>query len=76
MKTVQKKVAVGADRMLTVQLPEDVTAGEYYVTMVLRPTEEESPRPAIMADWPVFEANLNPPDRSLRREDLYDDDGR
>jgi hypothetical protein len=76
MKMVQAKVTVGADRVLTVQLPDDVTTGEYSVTVLLHPAKDQFDRPAIMADWPVIDVGPWPEGLSLRREDMYDDDGR
>jgi hypothetical protein len=48
VKMVQAKVVVGPDRKISVQLPEDVTEGEYTVTVVLWPTRAACDRPAIL----------------------------
>ena len=76
MKTIETTAVIGEDRKLTVQLPPDVTPGSHRVVVVIEEAPAAPARPAIMADWPVHAADLIPSDFSLRREDMYGDDGR
>ena len=71
MKTISTRAVIGPDRLLTVQLPTDVTPGEHEVVIVLN---------GVAGQVPVLSApyDMAPIDPSFtyRREDLYGDDGR
>ena len=71
MTTITTKAVIGPDRVLTVQLPADVTPGEHEVVVL---------NGAIAAAAPVLGPphNIAPIDPSFtyRREDIYGDDGR
>jgi hypothetical protein len=74
MKTIELTAVVGPDRRVTVQLPPDVTPGTYQFVVVIDGTPS-APKPPVAA-WPVHDVGPWPADLSLRREDLYGDDGR
>ena len=42
MRTIQAQVNIDSDRQLTLQLPEDIEAGEYQVVIVMNPQKETS----------------------------------
>lgn len=72
MKAITTRAVIGPDRLLTVQLPADVTPGEHEVVVVLngpaaaQPAFLHGPYPFVPVD----------PSNTFRREDLYGDDGR
>jgi hypothetical protein len=72
MKTISTKAVIGPDRVLTVQLPADVTPGEHEVVVVLNGATADA-TPALGPPH-----NIAPIDPSFtyRREDIYGDDGR
>ncbi len=78
MKTIEATAIVAADRTLTIRTraPDDLPLGEHRVVLVVADATvgpgQEQPR----QDWPVHDAGLTAPALSLRREDLYGNDGR
>jgi hypothetical protein len=74
MKTIQTTAVVDAEHRVTIQLPDDVEPGEHTVTLILTPASQAAPPP-----WPGFpthDVGPWPEGLSLRREDMYGDDGR
>lgn len=79
MKTIETTAVVGEDRRLTVQLPADVEPGAHQVVVVIG--EGSVAAPAKPPDgtewkWPLIDVGPWPEGLSLRREDMYGDDGR
>lgn len=72
MRNLNLKVQVPPDRTVTIRLPDEVEPGEVDLTVVVR----RSARPVPLEPWPEIHVNEWPADLSLRREDLYGDDGR
>ncbi len=72
MRNVNLKVQVPADRTITIRLPDEVEPGEVDLTLVVR---KQARRP-IREPWPELHVAAWPEGVSLRREDLYGDDGR
>jgi hypothetical protein len=77
MKTIETTASVTPDHklMVEVQIPVDVSPGQHHVVLIL----DESPLPARQAvafDFPVIDIGPWPESLSLRREDMYGDDGR
>jgi hypothetical protein len=75
MKSIETTVVVGDDRKLTVQLPPDVAPGPHQIVVVVDALKER-PQAMTMADWPIHDAALVDPNFTMRREELYGDDGR
>ena len=73
MKTLELTATIGPDRKLIVQLPGEVLPGRHQVLVVI---DEVKPRPAAALDLPVHDMGPWPENLSLRREDMYGDDGR
>jgi hypothetical protein len=73
MRTIQATARVGLDHTLTVPVPADVPPGEHQVVVVI---EDGAIAPRQTLILPVHKAGLAPPDLSLRREELYGDNGR
>ena len=76
MQTIETTAVIGDDRKLTVQLPPEVAPGPHQIVVVV-----EGPPPArsqnwTMADWPIHDAALVDPNFTMRREEVYGDDGR
>lgn len=77
MTTIRTRVRVDASRRLTLQLPDDVAPGEHDVTVIVDASSESTvtaPRPPL--NFPVDDLGPWPKGLSLRREDMYGDDGR
>ncbi len=74
MRTLQIEATVTSSHELTVQLPPDVSAGDYQIVLVM----EEKPAQAQRQPWkfPVDDYGPLLTELSLRREDMYDDFGR
>lgn len=75
MKTLQATAKINDNGQLTVDIPVNMPQGEYQVVLVI----EEHPLPEVkrsLADFPVHSIGEWPSNLSLRREDMYGDDGR
>ena len=75
MKTITTRATVASDGTLTVRLPPDIRPGEHRVVLVIDEQPEAKPEPRS-PDMPVLHVGTWPAQLSLRREDLYGDDGR
>jgi hypothetical protein len=76
MRALTTTAVVGPDHTLTLPVPPDIPPGVHEVVVVL---QEAAPRPRpglTFADWPAQNVGPWPENLSLRREDLYGDDGR
>jgi hypothetical protein len=76
MKTIETTAVVGDDRKLTVQLPPDVIPGPHQIVVVVEGPVTERPQTWTTHDWPVHDAALVDPNFTMRREELYGDNGR
>lgn len=75
MKTIETDATVTQDGQLTLQLHLNVPPGQYRVLVVLEePSPVSTQRPPL--NLPVVDVGTWPEDLSLRREDMYGDDGR
>jgi hypothetical protein len=74
MRTIETRATVGPDGKLTIQLPPDIPAGEHQVVIVIEERVAKSKKKKL--DLPVIHVGKWPEDLSLRREDMYGDDGR
>jgi hypothetical protein len=74
MRTIEATASVSADRTLTLRVPADITPGEYNVVVVIdeAPPHERPPQ----LDLPVHSVGQWPEGLTLRRVDIYGDDGR
>ena len=74
MKKIETAVVIGEDRVLQIQLPHDVTPGRHQVAVVI--DEPSRPTSKTLEDFPTIDLGPWPDGLSLRREDMYGDDGR
>jgi hypothetical protein len=75
MLTITTTATVNPDHTLTVQLPPDIAPGPHAVVLVVQ--EQVSPGPrASFDDWPRHDVGPWPENFTIRREDVYGDDGR
>jgi hypothetical protein len=74
MNEIRTRIQVGPDRTITGIAPPDVPPGEHVATITIStpPTPEKASR---VADLPVHDTPWDG-SISLRREDMYGDDGR
>lgn len=76
MKKIEVTAVISDDRRLSLQLPSEVPPGEHRIVLLID-EETSEPRAAwTMDDWPIHDATLVDPNFTMRREDLYGDDGR
>ena len=75
MKTITTRATVTSDGTLTAKLPPDVPPGEHRVTVVIDDQPGATPQRDPL-ELPVHDFGPWPEELSLRREDLYGDDGR
>ncbi len=77
IKTVDTFVTVPEDRTVMLQLPPDVTTGPHRIIAITEETSEASVPMKSLADaFPVIPEAQWPEGLSLRREDMYGDEGR
>ena len=75
MRTIETRGTVSPDGQLSVRVPADIPPGEHQVVVVIEEqTVARGNRP--LPAFPVLDLGPWPGDLSLRREDLYGDDGR
>ena len=77
MKVIQTTALVGPSGAMNVSVDVDVPTGRHRVVLIVEEAPlPEPPQPPTMDDWPVHDVGPWPEGLSLRREDLYGDDGR
>lgn len=80
MKTLQAIVTVDAHHQATIQLPPDIEPGEYRLTIVVdEPTPPRSippPTPRPPLTFSAHDVGPWPEGFTVRREEIYGDDGR
>ncbi len=75
MRTIEAKAIVTSDGTHTIQVPPDIRAGEHRVVVVIEELPvKDAERPPL--NFPVDHYGSWPDDLSLRREDMYNDNGR
>lgn len=79
MKTIETTATVTSDGKITLQLPLDIPPGEHQVMVIIdeKLSEKElikEKRPPL--NFPVDSYGSFPKNLSLKREDMYGDDGR
>lgn len=75
MRTIDTKGMVTPDRTLQVRVPDDIPPGEHHVVVII---EEAVTQPRVKPpfDFPIDRYGSWPSDVSLRREEMYDNEGR
>ena len=75
MRTIETTATITAEGTLIVQVPPDIPPGPHHIVVWI---DDPPGRPDTRArhDFPVIHVGAWPADLSLRREDMYDDDGR
>ena len=75
MTTIETTAVIGEDRKLTLQLPAEISPGTHRVIVYLDAPKHET---QSAREWifPIIDVGPWPKDLSLRREDMYGDDGR
>lgn len=73
MRTIETIATVTAEHTLTIQLPPDIPPGDCRVVVVIENGKQTT---GFTANWPVHDVGPWPEDLSLRREEMYGDDGR
>lgn len=75
MRTIDTKGTVTPDQTLQVGVPDDIPPGEHHVVVIFdEPVTQSTIKPPFA--FPVDSYGPWPPNLSLRREDLYGDEGR
>jgi hypothetical protein len=73
MNEIRTRIQVAPDRTITGVAPPDVPPGEHVATITI--SRQPSPEKSRVADLPVHDTPWDG-SISLRREDIYSDDGR
>ena len=76
MTTIETTVDIGADRHLTLQLPDAIAPGRHRVVLQIDDGHTPEKQPDLAALLPKWDLGPWPENLSLRREDMYGDDGR
>lgn len=75
MIAIEIIATVTSDGKVTVQLPPTIPSGEHRLVLVIDETPlNQEKRPPF--DFPLIHVSSWPANLSLRREDMYGDDGR
>jgi len=78
MSDIRARIRVDPDRTITGIAPPDVPPGEHEITITIAPApaRQSAKKPFNVDDLPIVGLGPWPEGLSLRREDIYDDDGR
>jgi hypothetical protein len=76
MSVINTTVEVGPDRRIQLQAPADLPPGTYRVVVQIIEPPAPPGRVDIAANMPKWDPGPWPENLSLRREDMYGDDGR
>lgn len=78
MTEIRAKILVGPDRRISGTAPEEIPPGEHEVIIPVPPAppHHKARKPFDVEDLPVVDLGPWPEGVSLRREDIYGDDGR
>ena len=78
MLDIRARIRVNADHSISGVAPPEVPPGEHEVTIVvaMKPVRQVAPKQFDVDRLPVVDLDPWPEGISLRREDLYGDDGR
>ena len=78
MAQIHTRIRVGPDRRISGVAPPELPPGEHEVTITLVPSlERETPAKKFrIEDLPKHDVGPWPERLSLRREDIYDENGR
>ena len=74
MKTIQTQLTIDENGQVALPVLVDMSPGVYQAVLVLEKEPVPVQRPPL--DFPVDDLGPWPEGLSLRREDMYDDDGR
>lgn len=74
MKTIEAHIQITHDGQVILSPAPDLLPGEYEAVIVLQPTQSARKREPLQ--FPVDDLGPWPEHLSLRREDMYGDDGR
>lgn len=75
MSSIRIRIQVAADHTISGIAPADLPAGEHEVVVGSGPLVTPPVKPFRIADMPVYDGPWDD-SVSLRREDMYGDDGR
>ncbi len=75
MKTIETTATVADDGSLILKMPPEIAPGEHKVVVVIDEATLGTKQQQSL-DIPVMHLGKWPEHLSLRREDMYDDDGR
>ena len=78
MSDIRARIHVDPDHIITGVAPPDVPPGEHEITIMVAPLPARQPakKPFNVDDLPEHDLGPWPEGLSLRREDMYGDDGR
>jgi hypothetical protein len=78
MQDVKTRILVDADHKISGVAPPGVPPGEHEITITVAPPPARQPpsKPFDVNDLPTVDLGPWPEGLSLRREDIYGDDGR
>jgi hypothetical protein len=76
MNQIRGRVVVSPDYRISRTVPDAMPVGEHEVTITVTDRSSKIGRPLIPSDLSAHDLGPWPEGLSLRREDMYDDDGR
>ena len=78
MDDIRARIQVNADHTITGVAPPEVPPGEHEISIIVMPPPARQPpkKPFDIDDLPSHDLGPWPKGLSLRREDIYDEDGR
>jgi hypothetical protein len=75
MNQIRARVVVSPDHRISGIVPDEVPVGEHEVTIIVTDRSDQEPA-GRLSDLPTHDLGPWPEGLSLRREDMYGDDGR
>ncbi|MHB8764628.1 MAG: hypothetical protein ACYDA8_09900 [Deferrisomatales bacterium] len=76
MRAIEATTTISRDRKLAMPVSREILPGEHRMVVVIDERASEPPLDPAAIDLPVHDVGPWPAGWSLRREDLYGDDGR
>jgi hypothetical protein len=76
MRTIETTIDVPESGQVTIRVPKGISPGPHSVVVIIDEVKPVPVQPGALADFPVDSVGKWPVGLSLRREDMYDDNGR
>jgi len=73
MRMIETTAIITDEGTLTVQVPPDITPGDHHIVVIID-EQPMVPPPRPPLQFAAYPVGLTAPERTFRREELYDDE--